>query len=464
MGEISYILTVFSEFLNWLSFLSQIHGGAFCRGSSAEDMYNPDFLFMNDDVVFVSFNYRLGAIGFLSLNDPMLNIPGNNGLKDQVFALEFVKRNISSFGGDPQNITIFGESAGGASVHHMCITPRTQGLFHRAIIISGSALNKTWTVQENRAETLAKFLGWNGNSGDEKSILEFLEDVPAIELDKAIYKIISKEELLGYGSIVSFGPCVEPYMTEKCVIPKDTVEMTREAWTNDIDIIIIGNSFEGLLFANLDKGQPAKYHQENPEFYLPLKELKLQPKSERAIEAGKKIEKLYYDGDSKAAEDYLERYFTYCSDFHFWYGLFRVISSRKHNARGKTYLIRFDVDGELNIFKNHVKNCPDFKGACHADDLFYTFKTIYYPTPSRDTKEFEVIKKYTSVMTSFASEGKPNAVNNLRIEPIDDVESLKCINFTLDNVAEIVLPELGRLKVWDSVFRECGLDPLKSKM
>lgn len=419
---------------------------------------------MNGDVVFVSFNYRLGAIGFLSLNDPQLNVPGNNGLKDQVFALEWVKRNIENFGGDADNVTIFGESAGGASVHHMCITPRTRGLFHRAIMISGSALNKTWTVQENRAEALARYLGWKGNADDEKSILEFLEDVPAIELDKAIYKIISKEELLGYGSIVAFGPCIKSYVTEKCVIPKDTVEMTREAWTNDIDIIVIGTSFEGLLFAKLDEGQPAKYHQENPEFYLPLKELKLQPKNEKAIEAGRKIEKLYYEGDPKTAEDFLERYFTYCSDYHFWYGLYRVISLRKNNARGNTYLIRFDVDGELNIFKKYVKNSPEFKGACHADDLFYTFKTIYFPAPSRDSKEFEVIKKYTSIMTSFAGTGKPNAVENVKIHPIGDVDSLKCINFTLESVGEIVLPELDRLKVWDSVFHEFGLDPIKSKM
>lgn len=65
---------------------------------------------MEKDVVFVSLNYRLGAIGFLSLNDPFLEIPGNVGLKDQVVALKWVQKNIEKFGGDPSQCTIFGES------------------------------------------------------------------------------------------------------------------------------------------------------------------------------------------------------------------------------------------------------------------------------------------------------------------------------------------------------------------
>lgn len=72
-------------------------------------MYGPDYL-IEKDVVLVSFNYRLGAIGFLSLDDQTLQIPGNVGLKDQVFALKWIQRNIHNFGGDRTRCTIFGES------------------------------------------------------------------------------------------------------------------------------------------------------------------------------------------------------------------------------------------------------------------------------------------------------------------------------------------------------------------
>ena len=97
------------QFLKKLTFLFQIHGGGFCRGSSRTDLYGPDYL-LQKDIVFVSFNYRLGPIGFLSLDDPKLEIPGNAGLKDQILALKWVQSNIENFGGDPKQCTIFGES------------------------------------------------------------------------------------------------------------------------------------------------------------------------------------------------------------------------------------------------------------------------------------------------------------------------------------------------------------------
>lgn len=72
-------------------------------------MYGPDYL-LQKDVILVTFNYRVGPLGFLSFTDPEVGIPGNAGLKDQVFALKWVKKNIANFGGDPENVTIFGQS------------------------------------------------------------------------------------------------------------------------------------------------------------------------------------------------------------------------------------------------------------------------------------------------------------------------------------------------------------------
>lgn len=87
----------------------------------------------------VSINYRLGPFGFLSLGTA--DYSGNNGLKDQLFALQWVQRNIEQFGGDKDSVTIFGESAGSASTHFHVLSPKSQGLFKRAIMQSGSALN-----------------------------------------------------------------------------------------------------------------------------------------------------------------------------------------------------------------------------------------------------------------------------------------------------------------------------------
>ncbi|NJN53013.1 MAG: carboxylesterase family protein, partial [Gammaproteobacteria bacterium] len=121
-----------------LPVLVWIHGGAFRVGASSAPFYD-GVPFAKDGVVMVSLNYRLGRFGFFA--HPSLDAPqGNFGLMDQIAALRWVKRNIAAFGGDPDQVTVFGESAGGASVLYLLTSPATEGLFHRAIIQSGGAI------------------------------------------------------------------------------------------------------------------------------------------------------------------------------------------------------------------------------------------------------------------------------------------------------------------------------------
>lgn len=153
-------------------------------------------------MIFVSINYRLGAFGFLSLDDPTLGVPGNAGLKDQTFALKWIQRNIASFGGDPTNITLFGESAGGSSVHYHMISDLSRGLFKRSIAMSGVAFNQAFALQPRRnwAQRLSMALDYNG-SQNEKDILEFLESVEAYDIVKVSDKILT-EEVCCYGDMI----------------------------------------------------------------------------------------------------------------------------------------------------------------------------------------------------------------------------------------------------------------------
>ncbi|HMH77228.1 MAG TPA: carboxylesterase family protein, partial [Candidatus Udaeobacter sp.] len=123
-----------------------IHGGAFVLGSGSQMLYDGATLARRGDVVLVTVNYRLGALGFLRLRDRFgerLPASGNEGLLDQVAALEWVRDEIAAFGGDPGNVTIFGESAGAMSCATLLGMPRARGLFHRAILQSGAA-NYLW--------------------------------------------------------------------------------------------------------------------------------------------------------------------------------------------------------------------------------------------------------------------------------------------------------------------------------
>jgi para-nitrobenzyl esterase len=119
-----------------------IHGGAFVTGAGSLGTYNGKYLATRGDVVVVTINYRLGALGFLNLRDATdgkLPGTGTEGLSDQIQALRWVKENIAVFGGDPGNVTIFGESAGAMSVGSLLSAPAAKGLFHKAILQSGAA-------------------------------------------------------------------------------------------------------------------------------------------------------------------------------------------------------------------------------------------------------------------------------------------------------------------------------------
>ncbi|KAL3282159.1 hypothetical protein HHI36_005354 [Cryptolaemus montrouzieri] len=113
-----------SENLELLPVMVFFHGGGFLCGGGNSYWYGPDVL-LDRDIVLVVTNYRLGALGFLSTGDSVS--PGNYGLKDQSLALKWVKKNIEYFGGDPDSITLFGESAGGASANYHMLSPLSKG-------------------------------------------------------------------------------------------------------------------------------------------------------------------------------------------------------------------------------------------------------------------------------------------------------------------------------------------------
>lgn len=100
-----------------------IHGGAFTGGQGYH--YGPQYLLNDNDLVYVSINYRLGILGFATTDDNIL--PGNNGMKDQVAALKWIKQNIGAFGGNPDSVTISGMSAGASSVHYHLLSPMSRG-------------------------------------------------------------------------------------------------------------------------------------------------------------------------------------------------------------------------------------------------------------------------------------------------------------------------------------------------
>uniref|UniRef100_A0A0K8TIJ0 Carboxylic ester hydrolase n=1 Tax=Lygus hesperus TaxID=30085 RepID=A0A0K8TIJ0_LYGHE len=221
-----------------LDVIVYIHGGAFKVG--AGDIWGP-LILLDRDVILVTFNYRLGILGFLSLEDNV--VPGNNGLKDQRLALQWVQNHIASFGGDPNKVTIAGMSAGGASVHFHLLSPLSAGLFNKAIPNSGSALNP-WAIAKNpkaSALALAQLVGCPIN--DTMLTLRCLRERPAEHLLVA-GRIMSGPD----GLTLPFLPVVEP-QGPNAFIDKHPIDIIEAKGFNDVPALFSYCDDEGSMFA-----------------------------------------------------------------------------------------------------------------------------------------------------------------------------------------------------------------------
>jgi len=168
-----------------------IYGGGFVNGGSSPAVYDGS-AFARDGVIFVSFNYRLQRFGFFA--HPALTAEqkaplANYGIMDQIAALKWVQRNIAAFGGDPRNVTICGESAGGISVHYMMTSPAAAGLFQKAIVQSGAGRAagaigmRHLTGSKDSAEALGvEFAAAHGIQGNDADALAKLRAIPAADL------------------------------------------------------------------------------------------------------------------------------------------------------------------------------------------------------------------------------------------------------------------------------------------
>ncbi|KAB0398189.1 hypothetical protein E2I00_014887, partial [Balaenoptera physalus] len=178
-----------------------IYGGGFYSGASSLDVYDGRFLAQAEGTVLVSMNYRVGAFGFLALPGSR-EAPGNVGLLDQRLALQWVQENVAAFGGDPTSVTLFGESAGAASVGMHLLSPPSRGLFHRAVLQSG-APNGPWATvgvgeARRRATLLARLVGCppGGAGGNDTDLVACLRTRPSQDLVDHEWHVLPQESVL----------------------------------------------------------------------------------------------------------------------------------------------------------------------------------------------------------------------------------------------------------------------------
>lgn len=223
-----------------------IYGGGYMSGSATLDVYDADIMAASSNMIIASMQYRIGAFGFLYLNKYFGSnsdeAPGNMGLWDQALALRWLKDNAAAFGGDPDLITIFGESAGGGSVSLHLMSPATRGLVRRGILQSGT-VNAPWSFMTGeKATEVAKVLvddcGCNSTllQSQPAHVMACMRSMDAKQL--SVQQWNSYWGILGYPS----APTIDGVF-----LPKDPLDLVREGDFENTEILIGNNKNEGLF-------------------------------------------------------------------------------------------------------------------------------------------------------------------------------------------------------------------------
>ncbi|KAF5289708.1 hypothetical protein FQR65_LT11762 [Abscondita terminalis] len=376
-----------------MSVVVHIHGGAFMLGAP---MYfaGPDYI-TDKDVVYVSFNYRVGIMGFLSTEDEI--VPGNNGLKDQVMALKWIQKHIKHFGGNPNSVTITGLSAGGASVHYHYLSPLSTGLFHRGFSQSGTALNM-WALTEKplqKTKKLAKFLNCTTESTKEMiSCLKKEKDVNIITALKQFFVLINAVPFTPFGPVIEKG--------NKAFLPDHPYKLLVEGKVNDCPWVASNTKNEGIypvgFFVLYGKLQELD---KNWDLLIPAAlDYYDTVKDEDKILIAQKLKTLYLNNESLSMEN-INKLIDLFTDRLFLIDGETAIRLQAKVTKSPVYYYFYEYNTQSKtLFSKTIK------GSAHSDDGRLLFKIIGNPNVLPDDDQ-KMKDELTEFIYCFATKGIP---------------------------------------------------------
>ena len=365
-----------------------IYGGGFIQGATSQPVYSGESL-ARQGVVVVTINYRLGEFGFLAHSRLTAESPhhssGNYGLLDQIAALKWVQRNITAFGGDPKRVTIFGESAGGASVYLLLVSPLAKGLFQRAIAESGGAVS---VPIRHRSET------WYGYMPAERLGQALGEDLAALRA-KTTAEILALAGPLGTdlfsdkpaGEGTQYRPIVDGF-----VLPDDPEESLDAGRLHNVPLLTGANADEGTLF------------------------MLLNPPQGRTLGAYRDYVRSRY-GESA---DRLLALYPAASDAEVRSALGRLIADSRF-LYGARSMLRAMARKNPRVYAYHFTRVsrasgPMRLGAFHAAEIPYVFANLSVPLSAAlgagpaayDDRDRALSREMSAAWVRFAATGDPN--------------------------------------------------------
>lgn len=379
-----------------------IHGGYFVSGSGNDDLFSPDFL-VGYGVILVTINYRLDALGFLSVDTE--RALGNMGLKDQVAALKWVQRNIRSFGGDPRSVTIFGQSSGGASVSFHTISPAARGLFNRAISMSGAMFNPfSFNVAHvERAFNIGRQLGCV--TDDPNELIDCLLKIPAEKLFQFRPNILLSDKV--YNSVLSniyFGPIVEKKYYENQYLTEQPRDFVRKGIFNDVDLMIGYTENEGMYATTLCQSTILENYPLYRELYVP-EAISYLKSPEEVLDIGKMIEYAYF-GNGTVTLNTMRAFIQYYTWSHYSFDIHSFMDNIVPKSVKNRYFYIFSIYSSRNVYSKDGAVRYGIHQATHLDDLAYLFDGRQLNLTLDLTSEaYQYVEKMCRLYTNFVKFG-----------------------------------------------------------
>ena len=372
-----------------------VHGGAFVTGSGSGVMYRGELLAARD-VVVVTINYRLGILGFLahpSLTDARGGGCGNWGLADQIAALRWVRDNIDAFGGDPGNVTVFGESAGSMSIADLLGSPAARGLCRRAILESGATTVLDVGVAGKVAAGVATLLGVG------EPTREALETVPAADL-VAVQREIGKAVDRGMG--MPFRPVVDGG-----ILVRDPADEIAAGAASHVDVMIGTNRDEFKFFAFAGAMDEAR--DESGVLRLIGGYLAGAGLGERAPSAPEVLDA--YRAARRSRGEAVEPFELLCAIAGDW--IFRVPATRLAEAHASTTTRRSTF---MYLFDWASPFAGGALGACHGIELPFVFGSVRHPVVAVFSGGGDDAESLADLVqeswTAFARSGNPSTASS----------------------------------------------------
>jgi len=430
-----------------------IFGGYFKSGNNAWWAYGPDN-WVERDVIIVQPNHRLGVFGFLDLGIP--EAPGNQGLRDLVAALQWTNTNIEQFGGDPDRVTIFGESSGSWACSYLHLTPYAQGLFHRVIMESGSLFNPYWMWQTRHDATgLSTFMSSMFNCTDLSPYgqLDCLQNLDRDTLQEA--NEWGTEETLGIQKLMRGTGVVEGDF-----LPDIPTKLMERGEYNHVDVMIGMTKDEGLL-------QTVQFEL-NPDLYGaaiflwdnlgPMFLFGRHGDFDRLPEDAERLKTFtqYYLGSRfNINKEHFQNLTDMISDAYIWYGSHKHAQFAAANG-DNVYQYQFNFKGPYGYLDSYGVDSTQY-GVAHSDELWQLWNIYFgvYYVNNRSEEIAYVSESMIDMWVNFARGGDPTPPDTTLDISWDPVTSEDHRYLVIDTEMKMEESETykSRMDIWERTYQ-----------